>query len=63
MFVVAFFLAVASGAFYAAGNRQIGQLGDQLGRYGEFFCQQPGWLVLAAVITGVFGLVGRVDRL
>ena len=52
MYLVAFVLAVATGAFYVAGTEGI--WADPLCRYGSTFCQRPAWLAAAAVLALVW---------
>jgi hypothetical protein len=52
MYFVAFVLAIAAGAFYAAGTDGI--WADPLCHYGSTFCQHPVWLAAAAVLALVW---------
>jgi hypothetical protein len=49
MYFVAFVLAIAAVAFYAAGTDGI--WADPLCRYGGAFCQHPVWVAAAAVLA------------
>jgi hypothetical protein len=52
MYLVAFILAVAAGAFYLAGTD--GMWADPLCHYGSMFCQHPVWLAAAATLALVW---------
>jgi hypothetical protein len=49
MYFVAFVLAIAAVAFYAAGTDGI--WADPLCHYGSTFCQHPVWVAAAAVLA------------
>jgi hypothetical protein len=49
MYIVAFVLAVAAGAFYLAGTD--GMWADPLCHYGSTFCQHPSWLAAGATLA------------
>ena len=55
MLFVAGALAVLSGLFYAAGNNDIGSLGTTVCRYGDMFCDHPSYVLVAAVLAGLWG--------
>jgi hypothetical protein len=55
MFFVAGVLAVLAGLFYAAGHHEIGHLGVEICRYGDTFCDNPIYVLVGAVLAGVWG--------
>ena len=55
MYFVAAVLAILSGLFYAAGNREIGSLGVTMCEYGSTFCANPLLVLTAAVLAAVWG--------
>jgi hypothetical protein len=55
MYFVAAILAVMSGVFYAAGQHEIGSAGVELCRYGSAFCENPIYVLVAAVLAAVWG--------
>jgi hypothetical protein len=61
MVFVTLLMAVATAAFYSAGNYGIG--GDQLCRYGEIFCVHPSWLGIPTLLLVIWTLFLRVDRI
>jgi hypothetical protein len=54
-------MAVATAAFYSAGDYGIG--GDQLCRYGEMFCVHPSWLGIPTLLLSIWTLFLKVDRI
>jgi hypothetical protein len=62
MFMIAVILWVAAGVFYAASINSAGWA-MQVCRYGDVFCLNPSWLVIAAVVSLVWACFLRVDRL
>ena len=48
--------------FYGAAHQLIGPTGDQICKYGDAFCRQPGWLLGIAVALSLFALLLRVRR-
>jgi hypothetical protein len=56
-------LLVLSGIFYAAGERQLGSLGDTVCNMGPIFCQHPSWLLIGAAVVMVWAFFLRVDML
>jgi hypothetical protein len=55
MYFVAVVLVVLSGLFYAAGNHEIGSLGVQMCRYGDTFCDNPHYVLVAAGLAAAWG--------
>jgi hypothetical protein len=55
MYFVAAALLVLSGLFYAAGHHEIGGLGVEMCRYGSTFCDNPVYVLVAAILAGVWG--------
>jgi hypothetical protein len=55
MYFVAAVLAVLSGVFYAAGHHEIGSAGVELCRYGSTFCENPIYVLVAAILAAVWG--------
>lgn len=62
MFIIASILAIAAAIFYAAGVNTSGWA-MQICRYGDLFCVNPSWLIIAAVLSLVWGFFLRVDRM
>ena len=62
MFIVASLLGIAAGLFYAASINHSGWA-MQVCRYGDLFCLNPSWLVIAAVLSVIWACLLRVDRL
>ena len=54
MYVVAGVLLVLSGLFYAAGNEEIGSLGEQMCRYGSTFCDSPSYVLTGAGLAAAW---------
>jgi len=61
MAYVTAFLALATAAFYSAGNYGIGA--DQLCRYGEALCVNPSWLGIPTILMLIWTLFLKVDRI
>ncbi|SDT61534.1 hypothetical protein [Bradyrhizobium canariense] len=55
MYFVAAALVVLAGLFYAAGNNEIGDLGVEMCRYGSTFCDSPIYVLVGAVLAGLWG--------
>jgi hypothetical protein len=55
MYFVAAILAVLSGVFYAAGQHEIGSAGVELCRYGGTFCENPIYVLVAAILAAIWG--------
>ena len=55
MYFVAAVLLVLSGLFYAAGHHEIGSAGVEMCRYGSMFCDNPVYVLVAAILAGVWG--------
>jgi hypothetical protein len=55
MYFVAAALMVLSGIFYAAGNHEIGSFGADVCRYGDAFCSNPQYVLVAAGLAAVWG--------
>ncbi|NVN88835.1 MAG: hypothetical protein HXX15_22395 [Rhodopseudomonas sp.] len=62
MFLVTVILAIAAGVFYGAGDNT-GPWADQICRYGDVFCQHPSWLGIAAMLSLIWALFLKVDRI
>jgi hypothetical protein len=62
MFIIASILTIAATIFYAAGINNSGWA-MQICRYGDLFCVNPSWLIIAAVLSLVWGFFLRVDRM
>jgi hypothetical protein len=62
MIIVTVLLAVAAGVVYGAGYSYLPWSGAICG-YGGVLCQHPSWLGGAAVMSLVWALFLRVDRL
>jgi hypothetical protein len=62
MFIIASILTIAAAIFYAAGINTSGWA-MQICRYGDLFCVNPSWLIIAAVLSLVWGFFLRVDRM
>jgi hypothetical protein len=62
MFIIASIFSIAAGVFYAASVNSTGWA-IQVCRYGDVFCLNPSWLVMAAAVSVVWALFLRVDRL
>ena len=61
MVIVTFIMALATAAFYGAGNYGIGA--DKLCYYGATFCVHPHWLGIATLLLVIWTLFLRVDRI
>ena len=62
MFIIAAILTFAAGVFYAASVNTTGWA-MKVCRYGDIFCTNPSWLVIAAVLSLIWAFFLRVDRL
>ncbi|MET0708310.1 MAG: hypothetical protein ABWY82_15955 [Tardiphaga sp.] len=62
MFIIGIILSIAAAVFYAAGVNSAGWA-IQVCRYGDVFCLNPSWLVIAAVLSLVWACFLRVDRM
>jgi len=55
MYFVAAALLVLSGLFYAASHNEIGRLGADMCNYGSAFCDNPVYVLVGAIIAGLWG--------
>jgi hypothetical protein len=55
MYFLAGVLAVLSGLFYAAGHHEIGTVGVEMCRYGSTFCENPVYVLTAAILAALWG--------
>jgi hypothetical protein len=55
MYFIAAILVILAGLFYAAGHHEIGDLGVQMCRYGSTFCENPIFVLTAAILAAVWG--------
>ena len=55
MYFVAAVLVVLSGLFYAAGHHEIGSFGVDVCRYGSTFCDSPSYVLVGAILAGIWG--------
>jgi hypothetical protein len=62
MFFVTVVLALGAAIFFGAGTNNA-PWADQVCRYGDVFCQHPSWLGIAAMLSLIWALFLRVDRL
>jgi hypothetical protein len=62
MFIIASILTIAAAIFYAASVNHSGWA-MQVCRYGDVFCLNPSWLVIAAVLSLIWAFFLRVDRM
>ncbi|KAA0071403.1 hypothetical protein [Tardiphaga sp. P9-11] len=62
MFMIASILTVAAGVFYAASINN-SRWAMQVCHYGDIFCMNPSWLVIAAILSIIWAFFLRVDRL
>ena len=60
MYLVAAVLAILSALFYAAGNQEIGTLGTEMCRYGSTFCRSPTYVLVGAILAGLWGALVSV---
>lgn len=61
MALVTLIMAIATAAFYSAGNYGIGA--DQLCGYGATFCANPSWLGIPTLLLFLWTLFLKVDRI
>lgn len=61
MIFVTVVMAIATAAFYSAGNYGVGA--DQLCSIGEMFCVHPSWLGTPTLMLAIWTLFLRVDRI
>lgn len=54
MYFVAGALAILSGLFYMAGKHELGDLGGTMCQYGGTFCDSPYYVLVAAILAGVW---------
>jgi hypothetical protein len=54
MYFVAVVLAILSGLFYAAGNRELGDVGRAMCQYGDVFCDKPYYIMIGAILAAVW---------
>lgn len=54
MYFVAGALAVLAGLFYLAGNHEIGSLGVTMCQYGDVFCDKPYYVLVGAILAGLW---------
>ena len=62
LFISATLLAL-SAIFYAAGERQLGVLGNTVCNLGPALCAHPSWLMVAGLVVLVWAFFLRVDTL
>jgi ABC-type transport system involved in multi-copper enzyme maturation permease subunit len=62
MLFVATILMLAAGIFFGAGNNNA-PWANQVCSYGSAFCQHPSWLGIAALLSLIWAMFLRVDRL
>jgi hypothetical protein len=62
MILIAIILTLAAGVFYGAGVNNAAWA-DQVCRYGDGFCTHPSWLGVPALLSIIWALFLRVDRL
>jgi ABC-type transport system involved in multi-copper enzyme maturation permease subunit len=62
MFIVTVILTLATALFFGAGNNNA-PWANQVCRYGDVFCQHPSWLGIAAILSLIWALFLRVDRI
>ena len=55
MHIVAGALAILSGLFYAADQREIGSLGVTMCQYGGTFCDHPSYVFVGAILSALWG--------
>ncbi|MGC4083116.1 MAG: hypothetical protein QM736_13655 [Vicinamibacterales bacterium] len=55
MYYAAAALAILSGVFYAAGQRELGAYSADVCRYGSMFCDNPTYVMVAAGLAAVWG--------
>jgi hypothetical protein len=55
MYFVAGALAVLSGLFYLAGNNEMGSFGPTMCQYGDVFCDKPYYVLVGAILAGLWG--------
>lgn len=60
MYFAAVVLAILSALFYAAGNQEIGTLGVEMCRYGSTFCRSPAYVLVGAILAGLWGALVSV---
>jgi hypothetical protein len=62
MFFVTAILTLAAGIFFGAGINHA-PWANQICRYGDVFCEHPSWLGVAALLSLIWALFLKVDRL
>ncbi len=62
MFLVALILAALTGIFIEAG-RNNDAWANQVCFYGDVFCQHPTWIGIAAILSLIWALFLKVDRI
>jgi hypothetical protein len=55
MYFAAVVLTILSGLFYAAGNHELGSFSSDVCRYGRTFCDSPHYVLVGAVLAGIWG--------
>lgn len=55
MYYVAGVLTVLSGLFYAASHHEIGGWGATMCEYGSTFCDSPSYVLVGAILAGIWG--------
>ena len=55
MYFVAAVLLILSGLLYAAGHHELGSYSSQVCSYGGMFCDNPLYLLIAAIVAGLWG--------
>jgi hypothetical protein len=48
-------VTVLSGLFYAADHHEIGSFGVAMCQYGSTFCENPAYVLAAAIIAALWG--------
>ena len=56
MYFAAAVLTILSGLFYTAGRHEIGSISADVCSYGGTFCQNPHYVLVGAIVAGLWGL-------
>ncbi len=62
MFLVTLLLGIAAGLFFEAGQKNV-PWADQVCFYGDVFCRHPSWVGIAALLSLIWALFLKVDRI